>query len=55
MELAIVKNEEDTYDFKIIVKGEVSERLSLLTGVKFDGDKMTADMYGGGTFVFKRK
>ena len=55
MELAIVKNEDDSYDFKIIVKGEVSERLALLTGVKFDGDKMTAEMYGGDTFVFKRK
>ena len=39
----------------MIVKGKVSERLSLLQNVKFDGNKMTADMPGDSKFVFERQ
>ena len=55
MELAIVEVADEMYDFRMIVKGEVSERLSLLQNVKFDGNKMTAEMPNGSQFVFKRK
>lgn len=55
MELAIVDNGDGTCDFRLIVKGEPSERLSLLKGVKFDGNKMTANMNDEYTFVFERE
>ena len=55
MELAIVDNQDDTYDFRMIVKGEVSERLALLRSVKFDGNTMTANMNDEYTFVFSRE
>ena len=55
MELAIVENEDGTYDFRLIVNDKPSERLALLKGVKFDGDKMTANMNDEFTFVFERQ
>ena len=55
MELAIVDNEDGTYDFRLIVKDKPSDRLALLKGVKFDGDKMTANMNDEFTFVFERQ
>ena len=55
MELVLVEKENGTYDFRVVVKGKVSERLSLLKDVKFDGNKMTANMPGDKKFVFERQ
>ena len=55
MELVLVEKENGTYDFRVVVKGKVSERLSLLKDVKLDGNKMTANMPGDKKFVFERQ
>ena len=54
MELAIVDNQDGTYDFRLIVNDKPSERLALLKGVKFEGNKMTATVNDEYTFVFER-
>ena len=54
MELAIVENQDGTYDFRLIVNDKPSERLALLKGVKFEGNKMTATVNDEYTFVFER-
>ena len=54
MELAIVDNQDGTYDFRLIVNDKPSERLALLEGVKFEGNKMTANVNDEYTFVFER-
>ena len=54
MELAVVDNQDGTYDFRLIVNDKPSERLALLEGVKFDGNKMTATVNDEYTLVFER-
>jgi hypothetical protein len=54
MELAIIENDDKTYEFKILKNGELT-RLALLSGVEFDKDKMTAKMYDESTFIFTRQ
>ena len=54
MELAVVDNQDGTYDFRLIVNDKPSERLALLEGVKFDGNKMTANVNDEYTLVFER-
>ena len=55
IELALIENNDGTYDFRVVVDGRVSDRLSILKNVKFSGDKMTAEMNNGEKFVFKRQ
>ena len=54
MELAVVDNQDGTYDFRLIVNDKPSERLALLEGVKFEGNKMTANVNDEYTLVFER-
>ena len=54
MELAVVDNQDGTYDFRLIVNDKPSERLALLEGVKFEGNKMTATVNDEYTLVFER-
>ena len=54
MELAIIENDDKTYDFKILKNGEVT-RLSLLSGATFDGDKLTSPMPDGSKFIYTRQ
>ena len=54
MELAVVDNQDGTYDFRLIVNDKPSERLALLEGVKFDGIKMSANVNDEYTLVFER-
>lgn len=54
MELAVVDNQDGTYDFRLIVNDKPSERLALLEGVKFDGNKMSANVNDEYTLVFER-
>lgn len=54
MELAIVENEDGTYDFKMIKNGKPG-KVSLLTNVEVKGNTMTATMYDGAQFVFERQ
>lgn len=55
IELALVENKDGTYDFRVVIDGRVSDRLSLLKEVKFKGDTMSAEMNNGEQFVFKRQ
>lgn len=54
MKLAVVDNQDGTYDFRLIVNDKPSERLALLEGVKFDGNKMSANVNDEYTLVFER-
>ena len=54
MELAVVDNQDGTYDFRLIVNDKPSERLALPEGVKFEGNKMTANVNDEYTLVFER-
>ena len=53
MELAIVENEDGTYDFRLMKDGKPSERVSLLTNAEFKGNTMTATLNDGAQFVFE--
>ena len=54
IEYALIKNDDNTYEFKLVVKGEVKKN-SIFSNVKFEGDTMTIITSDGETYIYTRQ